>query len=244
MSALDMLEDGFPHGTVDGYTRGCRTNHCPAPITCSVVRTRYVSDWAFRKRVDAGWTAEQITEQDAVEAEAARVVARAVARREREKARAKAARAKRPARTGVGRPWTDEDVAQLRRLTAACVSDVDIAERLDRGKHAVHTKRNELGIRRPDRDKTIPHGSYGGYAAGCRTDCPSTPSCHEQAKVYWRDQSEAKRRENGAPPVKRYTEADYARVREMHAQGLSRREIAARVGMSGAYVGRLVRAAA
>ena len=201
MTALDMLDDSFPHGTMNGYRQGCKTGHCTAPITCSTVRTRYVSDWAFRKRVDAGWTAAQIQEADAAEAEAAKVAARAERRRDREKAAAKARRRAMPARTGRGRPWTDEDVAELRRLTAACVSDVDIAAQLDRSKDAIHTKRNDLGLKRPDREKTIPHGTYAGYAGGCgkSPDCPSTPTCHEAAVVYWRDAAEKKRRAEGVP---------------------------------------------
>ena len=289
MTALDMMEDSFPHGTTDGYRQGCRTNHCPAPIVCHVVRTRYASDWTFRKRIDAGWTAAEILAQDEVETVAATAAERASmewqrwSRRDREHlarlhgegytyriiartlgrtTTGVATAAKRMGLTEAGRkrvnsavvtekgivrmPWTDDALAELRRLTDEGVADEKIAAVLGRSKHAIHTKRNELKWHKQKAEKVIPHGSYAGYAAGCgkSPDCPSTPTCHEAAVVYWREQSEAKRRDAGTEPRKRFTEDDFAQVRELHAQGMTRRAIAAQVGMSGAYVGRIVKAAA
>lgn len=194
MSALDILEDGFPHGTMDGYRLGCKTAHCPAPISCSQVRTRYASDWEFRKRVDAGWTLEQLAQADAAEAAAARPVKRAVARPVRAPRKAKAAKPK-PAP-------------------------------------------------KPPREKRISHGTYAGYAAGCRTDCPSTPTCHAQARAYWRSSAEDARRRDGVTAGRKFTAADVAKVHELSAEGLTSREVADQLGMSSSYVRRLVRAAA
>ena len=54
MSTLDLLDDSFPHGTPDGYRRGCRTAACPALIPCRTVHTRYAGDFSFAKLIDAG----------------------------------------------------------------------------------------------------------------------------------------------------------------------------------------------
>ena len=73
---LDMLEDGFPHGTVAGYDRGCRGSHCPAVIACRDVRRRYLSDMDFRRLVDAGVPVQEIAAIDFVTEERVRVGAR------------------------------------------------------------------------------------------------------------------------------------------------------------------------
>lgn len=57
MSGLDMLEDSFPHGTVEGHRLGCKGNICPRNEigdTCSQAAIRYAGDWEYRKAVDAG----------------------------------------------------------------------------------------------------------------------------------------------------------------------------------------------
>lgn len=83
MSAADRLEDGFPHGTREGYDQGCRGSHCPAVddgfLSCAQARTRYQSDYAYRKRTDAGLSPAQLAEVD--EREAAEQRARLAAAR-------------------------------------------------------------------------------------------------------------------------------------------------------------------
>jgi hypothetical protein len=85
MSGLDMLADDFPHGTVDGYNRGCKGGHCPAPMSCRGVQMRFSGDYAFRKRIVAGLTVAEIialeladATADAERLAAARLAARAV----------------------------------------------------------------------------------------------------------------------------------------------------------------------
>lgn len=56
MSAADLLDDGFPHGTLDGYREGCRGSHCAAPIACRDVYRRYSGDAEFRRLIDSGNT--------------------------------------------------------------------------------------------------------------------------------------------------------------------------------------------
>lgn len=87
MSAADRLEDGFPHGTREGYEQGCRGSRCPATeegwLSCAQARTRYQSDYAYRKRVDAGLSPAQLAEVDEREAAEQRAqLAAARARRE------------------------------------------------------------------------------------------------------------------------------------------------------------------
>lgn len=82
MSAADRLEDGFPHGTPDGYRQGCKGSHCPEAdegrLSCMQAYTRYQSDFGYRRRVDEGMTPVQLWEFDARVAEEKRaLVARA-----------------------------------------------------------------------------------------------------------------------------------------------------------------------
>ena len=65
MSTLDLLDDSFPHGTPNGYRRGCRTAACPALIPCRTVHTRYVGDFSFARLFDAGTPLTETLERDA-----------------------------------------------------------------------------------------------------------------------------------------------------------------------------------
>lgn len=64
MSSADLLEDSFPHGSVDGYRDGCRGALCPAVISCRDVHRRYCGDFSFKKAIDAGATLEEILQRD------------------------------------------------------------------------------------------------------------------------------------------------------------------------------------
>jgi hypothetical protein len=141
MTAADILADGFPHGTVLGYDEGCRTNHCPAPIVCHVFRTRYVGDWAFRRRVDAGMTAAQIVEQEAAEVAAA-----------------KAARATKRATVEVSQDWqrwSQVDRESLARMYSQGMHVVDIATALGRTVAAVKNARTAMGLTRTGPARTV-----------------------------------------------------------------------------------------
>lgn len=70
---LDLLADIALHGTVDGYRAGCTGNHCPSPITCAEVYTRYSGDWGYRKAVNAGGHPAQLILQERENAKAQRV---------------------------------------------------------------------------------------------------------------------------------------------------------------------------
>ena len=64
-----LFDDAFPHGSVDGFDRGCKGGHCPAAIACRDVKRRYGSDLDFRRLVDAGATLEEIVAIDLAAAE-------------------------------------------------------------------------------------------------------------------------------------------------------------------------------
>lgn len=64
MSGADLLEDGFPHSTVQGYKAGCRGRSCIGVvengISCADAFARYQGDYGFRKKVDAGMSPKEI----------------------------------------------------------------------------------------------------------------------------------------------------------------------------------------
>ena len=83
MSTLDLLDDSFPHGTPDGYRRGCRTAACPALIPCRTIHTRYAGDFSFAKLIDAGTPLAEILERDAAARDQSRQRDKIAAREER-----------------------------------------------------------------------------------------------------------------------------------------------------------------
>lgn len=60
---LDRLEDGFPHGTIQGEGRGCTASDCPArPMRCRDVARRYKQDLTFRRLYDAGLRGDDLVD--------------------------------------------------------------------------------------------------------------------------------------------------------------------------------------
>ncbi len=200
-STLEILEDTFPHGTPDGHRLGCRTNHCPALITCTQFRSRLVSDWQFSKRVAAGWSVADLFAADVAEAEERKAAEKAANRRIRETVKRESKAAKKMSRYRYGQqirptpqPFTDAEVSELKRLNAEGKTDTEITAAMGRPFGSVTAKRSALGLPRNKRPQVIPHGTYAGYAAGCRDTC-----CHEPAKAYWRLNAANKRRRDGVP---------------------------------------------
>lgn len=120
MSAFDRLDDSFPHGTVDGYRRGCRGSVCPAPLPCRDVYTRAAGDFGFARKLAAGVPLAVILEEE-------QAAARAAA--EAERAALRAARPKKPRLSGGdgASSTTREGVA---RLHAEGKTDREIAAEL------------------------------------------------------------------------------------------------------------------
>lgn len=75
-----LFDPVFPHGTPTGFTEGCKTNHCPALISCRVFYTRYRGDHRFRTRFDNGMTLDAILAIEAEERASVRAAERAAKR--------------------------------------------------------------------------------------------------------------------------------------------------------------------
>lgn len=175
MSAADRLEDGFPHGTREGYDQGCRGSRCPATedgwLSCAQARTRYQSDYAYRKRVDAGMTPAQLAEFD--EREAAE-----------QRAQLAAARARRDGVASAPAPESVEPREVVPAVSAEEAAAIASAER------------SGVAYER--------HGTPSGYSAGCRAKeaCPGIQrvgkSCTDAVVEYQRE-LKARRRAAEAP---------------------------------------------
>jgi hypothetical protein len=195
-ATLDILSDSFPHGTPDGHRLGCRTTHCPSPIACRVVAVRYAGDHRFRTRFVSGWSAADIAAADVAEAAAAKEAARAARRKP------KPVKVKSPRGTRVSpSPWTIADLQTLRERHAAGDVDPEIAAVLGVSEERVKYQRRELGLKGNRKLSASKHGTYARYAAGCQnaSTCPATPTCHDEAKRYWRLNAANKRRRDGVP---------------------------------------------
>lgn len=67
MSSADLFEDGFPHGTREGYANGCRSGACPAGIehglSCRRANMLASGDYRYQKLAKAGATPGEIADQ-------------------------------------------------------------------------------------------------------------------------------------------------------------------------------------
>ena len=64
MSSLDLFEDGYPHGTVQGYQDGCRGSACPGTVeygmSCRRANELRAGDYRYNRLVAEGKTPTQI----------------------------------------------------------------------------------------------------------------------------------------------------------------------------------------
>lgn len=64
MSSLDLFEDGYPHGTVQGYQDGCRGSACPGAVeygmSCRRANELRAGDYRYNRLVKEGKTPTQI----------------------------------------------------------------------------------------------------------------------------------------------------------------------------------------
>lgn len=180
-----LLDDGFPHGTIQGYRQGCRTNHCPAPVPCVTVDRLARSDWEFNRLVTSGATGEALAAWIDAQRVAEAVSDQPVKRSKPKPKPTKPAPA--PRRTvehaSRGRTWPPAAVEQLKQLTADHVPVARIAEIMGRTPSAISMKRKRLNIGL----KPKGHGTVAAYARGCRC-----VECHEAARAYWRIKARAR----------------------------------------------------
>jgi len=66
-AAADRLEDGFPHGTLDGYRQGCRGNVCPAGaehgLSCKRASQLNAGDYRYQKLARKGMKPSEIADE-------------------------------------------------------------------------------------------------------------------------------------------------------------------------------------
>lgn len=106
MNASIIHDPNFPHGSPEGFQKGCHGSHCPAPVICRDVFIRFQGDYVFRRALDAGMTAaefvatEQERAQEAAQAakEARQAQIREAARLRHNEARRQRREAKKPTR--------------------------------------------------------------------------------------------------------------------------------------------------
>lgn len=96
MSAADQLEDTFPHGSLEGYHRGCKGSRCAGLISCRDVYRRYAGDFGFKRAIDAGTPLEEIIRQDQGRLESIRQRDRVAARQQDQATAPASARSKTP----------------------------------------------------------------------------------------------------------------------------------------------------
>lgn len=219
MSALDLLEDGFPHGTREGWEQGCRGKHCPSleehGISCTDARLRYQGDYRFRKRVDAGLSVAEIAAAEREDTEAEKAAAVAVRAQERanravavvKPKRAPRASAKRPAET----PLSPELAEIAERVKARLQEDAHLSPKLAEVVASVKARLENGQPVKPVRKKRasgpLKHGSMYAWQQGCRTieGCPNhalgEPTCVEVNRKYHREYLQ-KRRERAGQGLK------------------------------------------
>lgn len=133
MNADIITDISFPHGTPEGFRSGCHGSHCPSVIPCRDVYLRYVGDWGFRRRLDAGETASQVVAWEREQAEeAARAAKEAREAAIRDAARERHNKARRTAqksfaKKGDGIPRTDLQI-EVHRLHGEGLTDREIAD--------------------------------------------------------------------------------------------------------------------
>lgn len=158
MNAQIIHDPAHPHGTPEGYADGCKGSHCPAPVKCRDVHTRYVGDYSYRKAIDAGTTAVEIQQQEqeaahaALEAKRGAQVLRSTetrnAARERHNANRRARRAATPPATGKrgsGTPTTPLQI-EVHQLHAQGLTDLEISTRMGKERHQVKAVRSYLRL--------------------------------------------------------------------------------------------------
>lgn len=152
MSAEILLDHTFPHGTPDGYLKGCRGSHCPGAMSCSDVNVRYQGDYGFRKQIDAGLAVVDILERDrqaavaAAEAKRAAVREAAKARHNESRRSARGATPRKVRVPGVAKePTTDLQIA-VHKFHGQGLTDALISERIGMTRTQVKAVRLYLNL--------------------------------------------------------------------------------------------------
>ena len=201
MSALDLLDDSFPHGTPAGFDRGCRSGGaCLAkPVTgqsCKEAKTRVQRDAGYRALVQAGASVEVLREPERPE----QAPAVQVARRPVPHAATPKLLQEKPAVRRHGGPLVHGTTNGYRRgCREDCPGGPDGMTCRQASAAAKQNRRND-----PDPQPRVlgrKHGTTSGYQGGCRDDCPGDENgrtCREATAEYRRDY--ARRSAGGRTP--------------------------------------------
>jgi len=204
VSALDLLDDSFPHGTPAGFDRGCRSGGaCLAkPVTgqsCKEAKTRVQRDAGYRALVQSGATVEVLREPERPEQ------APAVSAAPRPVPHAATPKLLQEKPTATPGPRKGELVhgttsGYWRGCRDDCPGDAD----------GITCRQAAAAQKRERRENPQPrkvgrtHGTISGYQAGCRDDCPGGAdgtTCREASRIYARERAARKTTDRvaGAP---------------------------------------------
>lgn len=256
-STLEILASDL-HGTVAGYRAGCKGSMCAAAVPCRDVYRRYVGDFAFARRVDAGESPAAIIAEEEAEVEAVRARDKAAVRAERVAA-ARATRPPKPSRA-AGAPRApraapsrrpravEQHGADIARLHAGGLLDTEIASLLGIDRWTVGRLRRELGLEanraaRPERPassggraervarlRALHDAGFTDQQIADELDTTSSAVAQTRRRLGLRVNRVHVER---APRAPRAARADYRpRIVELHGEGLTDRQIAERLELS------------
>ncbi len=193
---VDLFAPDFPHGSIEGYNKGCRGGSCSGVytlgISCKRAYERYQGDYSFRAAVDGGKTPAEI-----VAAEEDDTLTSVKPSRSRGKVVDDRLRVA-PTVTVADSETPVEDFAEVDddapedgfEVADEVAEGADLSEQsadVDEVKAAAIAYAEQLGI---DYEK---HGTPKGYYAGCREKekCPGLErvgkSCNQAVNEYQRD---------------------------------------------------------
>jgi DNA-binding CsgD family transcriptional regulator len=225
-----MFDPAFPHGTPDGFRKGCHGSHCPATIACRDAHRRYQGDWLFRTRIDKGWTVEQIHAQEEQDRAADRLKLRLEARRGRKRPKP----AERPTRTvAPEKLLIPRDV--LTQMHGQGMTDAQIGAALGFTRKQVYDARSTLGL---PLNRGIHNSTQRSSAAHVRELCQqglTDKQIAERLGLSWRS-IPGIRRGLGLPANKKPTIAE--QIIDLHRHGLTNSVIAATLNVKPQYVRR------
>lgn len=228
----DILSDPtYPHSTAEGFTGGCRGSHCPGPVSCRDVHTRYQGDFGFRRAIDAGETAAQIVERErkqVAEAAAAAKTARMTVKAQRP---GKAVRGRQYVRKDPCVPITDNQ-RQVLQLHGEGLTDGEIAERLGKTRAQVNATRHHLQLQ-PNRASSTTDRIAAFHAKGLSDILIAKEIGRNLDYIRSRRRSLRLPINPHRPPVLKLDD-----LTRLHGEGLTDRQIGERLNVDPKYVGR------
>ncbi len=230
MSSTILHDPTFPHGAPDGYQQGCHGSQCPAPVACRDVQTRYRGDYGFRRRIDAGETAESIVADETARAEQTKRAEVAAARAARLAVRKSRVKPNQPPKQ---RTWFPYDT--LRTLHAEGLTDTEIMARMGKSRQSVGDARRNLGLPANTKRSSRITEQYPALHAEGLTDQQIADRLGAHPQYIHRVRRDLGLKPN---PVPRPTKAPA--ILALSATGATPDEIAAQLGLTAKYVERTV----